>query len=134
MLEFVTIAAAEGETASQATTTAGTTADGTTAPVQQPPGAVQALVSFFPLILIFVLMYVIMIRPQKKKEKALKEKISKMKVGDKVVTIGGIVGKISKIKDDFVILETGNIGTQDEKSFIKMEKSSIRDIQSKISN
>ena len=132
MLEFVTIAAAEGETASNTTTTAGTTADGT--PVQQPPGAAQALVSFFPLILIFVLMYVIMIRPQKKKEKALKEKISKMKVGDKVVTIGGIVGKISKIKDDFVILETGNIGTQDEKSFIKMEKSSIRDVQSKISN
>ncbi|MBP3361487.1 MAG: preprotein translocase subunit YajC [Clostridia bacterium] len=127
MLEFETIAAA-----AEGTTTAGTTTAETPNAAQQPPGAAQALVSFFPLILIFVLMYVIMIRPQKKKEKALKEKISKMKVGDKVVTIGGIMGKISKIKDDFVILESGNIGTQDEKSFIKMEKSSIRDVQSKI--
>ena len=73
-----------------------------------------------------------MIEKNKKKEKALREKISKMKVGDKAVSIGGIVGKISKIKDDFVILETGNIGTQDQKSYIKLEKSAIRDVQTKI--
>ena len=95
-------------------------------------GPAQLIASFLPLILIFVVMYLLMIRPQRKKEKALREKISKMKVGAKAVSIGGIVGKISKIKDDFVILETGNIGTQDEKSFIKLEKSAIRDVQSKI--
>ncbi|MBQ7976383.1 MAG: preprotein translocase subunit YajC [Clostridia bacterium] len=101
-----------------------------------PEGANMAAMisSFLPLVLIFVFMYVIMIRPQKKKEKALREKISNMKVGDKVVTIGGIVGKVSKIKDDFVIIESGNIGTQDEKSFIKFEKTAIKDVQTKISN
>ena len=90
--------------------------------------------TFMPLILIFVFMWLIMIRPQRKKEKALREKINAMKVGDKVTTVGGVMGKISKIKDDFVILETGNIGTQDEKSFIKFEKSAIKDIETKISN
>ncbi len=102
------------------------------AAAQQAAGPAQLIASFLPLILIFVVMYLLMIRPQKKKEKALREKISKMKVGDKAVSIGGIVGKISKIKDDFVILETGNIGTQDQKSYIKLEKSAIRDVQSKI--
>ena len=100
----------------------------------QTAGTAATIMSFLPLILIFVVMYLIMIRPQKKKEKALKEKISKMKVGDKAVSIGGIVGKISKIKDDFVILETGNIGTPDEKSFIKLEKSAIKDITVKVEN
>ena len=90
--------------------------------------------SLLPFVLIFVFMYVIMIRPQRKKEKALREKINNMKVGDKVVTIGGIAGKVSKIKDEFVIIETGNIGTQDEKSFIKFEKTAIKDVQTKVTN
>ena len=53
-----------------------------------------------------------------------------LKVGDKVVTIGGICGKVSKIKDEFVFIETGNIGTQDEKSVIKMERDAIRTVES----
>lgn len=116
---FETIAFAEGEQAAAQT-------------AAQASGPAAFIVSFMPLILIFAIMYFLMIRPQRKKEKALREKISKMKVGDKAVSIGGIVGKIFKIKDDFVILETGNIGTQDQKSFIKLEKNAIRDVQSKI--
>ncbi len=122
---FETIAFADQATGQAATGAADAAA-------QQAAGPAQLIASFLPLILIFVVMYLLMIRPQKKKEKALREKISKMKVGDKAVSIGGIVGKISKIKDDFVILETGNIGTQDQKSYIKLEKSAIRDVQSKI--
>ena len=87
-----------------------------------------------PLILLFVFMYVIMIRPQKKKEKELRIKISKMKVGDKIVTIGGIVGKIAKIKDDTIVIETGSIGNPAEKSFIKFEKTAIKDIELKETN
>ena len=122
---FETIAFADQATGQAATGAADAAA-------QQAAGPAQLIASFLPLILIFVVMYLLMIRPQKKKEKALREKISKMKVGDKAVSIGGIVGKISKIKDDFVILETGNIGTQDQKSYIKLEESAIRDVQSKI--
>ena len=71
------------------------------------PGTAEMLASFLPFILIFAVMYLIMIRPQKKKEKALREKISKMKVGDKVVSIGGICGKIVKTKDESIIIAVG---------------------------
>lgn len=88
------------------------------------------IVNLFPLILIIVLLYFMMIRPQRKREKEAKAMLNALKVGDKVVTIGGIVGKVSKIKDEFVFIETGNIGTQDEKSVIKMERDSIRTVES----
>ena len=94
-------------------------------------GMLPTMLSFIVMILF---MYLILIRPQKKKEKALREKISKMAVGDKVVTIGGIAGKISRIKDEFVIIETGSTGNPAEKSFIKFERSAIKDVQTKISN
>ena len=106
---------------------------GTAAPTAAQSGMAM-LVQMMPIILIFVFMYVLMIRPQRKKEKALREKISKMKVGDKIVTIGGIVGKISKIKDEFVVIETGNVGNPAEKAFIKFERSAIKDIEIKETN
>ena len=113
----------------------GADAAGTAAGAVGAGGGIMAmLVSMAPLLLMILVMYFIMIRPQRKKEKALREKINNMKVGDKVVTIGGIAGKVSKIKDEFVIIETGNIGTQDEKSFIKFEKTAIKDVQTKVTN
>lgn len=82
----------------------------------------STIVSILPLVLIIVLLYFMMIRPQRKKEKETKAMINAMKVGDKVVTIGGICGKVAKIKDEYVFIETGNIGTPDQKSVVKMEK------------
>jgi len=108
------------------------TAGGNMAPEAMGMGGMIA--SMLPLILVFVVMYLIMIRPQRKKEKELRKQINAMKVGDKVVTIGGICGKVSKIKDNFVVIETGNIGTQTEKSFIKFEKSAIKEVEQKLSN
>ena len=111
-------------------------AEGTAAAPQAAgaPTAMAAIGSFLPFILMILFMYIILIRPQKKKEKALREKISNMKVGDKVVTIGGIAGKVSRIKDEFVIIETGSTGNPAEKSFIKFERSAIKDVQTKISD
>ena len=74
------------------------------------------------MVLILVVFYFILIRPQKKKEKALQNMIAALKVGDEIATIGGIHGKITRIKDNLVCLETG-IGTT--KSFITIEKSAI---------
>ena len=82
----------------------------------------QALVSFIPMILIFVVFYLILIRPQKKKEKKLREMIAAIKVGDEVVTIGGIHGKVSRIKDDVFVIESG-IGTT--KSYITIDRGSV---------
>ena len=87
------------------------------------------IVSILPLVLIIVLLYFMMIRPQRKKEKETKAMINAMKVGDKVVTIGGICGKVAKIKDEYVFIETGNIGTPDQKSVVKMERAAIRTVE-----
>ena len=92
-------------------------------------GIMAMLVSMAPLLLMILVMYFIMIRPQRKKEKELKAQIAAMKVGDKVVTIGGICGKVVRIKDDYVFIESGNVGTPDEKSVIKFERSAIKTIE-----
>ena len=89
------------------------------------------IVTFLPMILIFVLLYFMMIRPQRKREKETRAMINALKVGDKVVTIGGICGKVIKIKDEFVVIETGNIGSTGEKSFVKMERDSIKTVDAK---
>ena len=77
---------------------------------------------FVPLVLIFVVFYFLLIRPQKKKEKALKDMISSLKVGDTVASIGGIHGKIIRIKDDVFVLESG-LGAN--KSYISLDRSAI---------
>lgn len=55
--------------------------------------------------LFLVLMYFVIIKPQKKREKAIKDLRSSLKVGDKVVTIGGIKGKVLKLKEEDLIIE-----------------------------
>ncbi|MBQ7794890.1 MAG: preprotein translocase subunit YajC [Clostridia bacterium] len=85
--------------------------------------------SMLPMILVIALLYFVMIRPQRKKEKELKAQIDAMQVGDKVVTIGGICGKVSRIKDDYVFIETGNVGTPNEKSVLKFERSAIKAVE-----
>lgn len=125
-----TVVFAEGENAAQNTNTAAqTTQQGQQANADAPNPVMSTIVSVLPLVLIIVLLYFMMIRPQRKREKEAKEMVNAMKVGDKVTTIGGIVGKVSKIKDEFVWIETGNIGTQDEKSVLKMERDAIRTVE-----
>lgn len=63
------------------------------------------------LVLMFVVFYFILIRPQKKKDKELKEQMSKLSVGDKVITIGGLVGFVANIKDDQVTISTSAANT-----------------------
>lgn len=112
-------------------TTETTEADGNQQQAQQQAqgGVMGMIMTFFPFILIIVLLYFMMIRPQRKREKETREMINAMKVGDKIVTIGGIVGKVSKIKDEFVWIETGNVGTPDEKSVLKFERDAIRSVE-----
>ena len=79
----------------------------------------ELLITFLPMILIF---YFMIIRPQKKQQKKMSEMLASLQVDDKIVTIGGIVGKITKIKDDEVIIETG---AGNDKSHIKFQKAAI---------
>ena len=117
-----------GETANTQQATGTQTAADPNATQQVNP-VMSTIVSILPLVLIIVLLYFMMIRPQRKKEKETKAMINAMKVGDKVVTIGGICGKVAKIKDEYVFIETGNIGTPDQKSVVKMERDAIRTVE-----
>lgn len=83
----------------------------------------EGIISFLPLILVFVLMYFIMIRPQKKQEKELQQMINAVKVGDEILTIGGIHGKIKKIKDDNITIISST-----EKTPIEISRWAIKDV------
>ena len=63
--------------------------------------------TFLPLILMFVAMYFIMIRPQQKKMKEQRDMIAALAKGDEVVTIGGILGKVTKVDEAHVTLDVG---------------------------
>ena len=68
-------------------------------------GGMASLMQFVPLILIFVVFYFLLIRPQQKKQKELREMIEGLKKGDKVITTGGIYGEVENIKADVIILK-----------------------------
>jgi preprotein translocase subunit YajC len=70
-----------------------------------PSGTTAFLVQMLPLVLIFVIFYVLMIRPQQTAMKKHKEKLAAVKKGDSVVTGGGLVGKVTKVEDDQVEVE-----------------------------
>lgn len=65
----------------------------------------SAWVNILPLVLIFVVFYFLLIRPQTKRAKEHREMVAKLSAGDEVVTTGGILGRISEIDESFVTLE-----------------------------
>lgn len=69
---------------------------------------------------IFVVFYFILIRPQKKQEKRQRAMIDALKPGDEIITIGGIYGKIVKVKEDYIVIESTADRTK-----IKFAKSSV---------
>lgn len=75
--------------------------------------------AFLPLILIFVVFYFFMIRPQNKKQKEIQKARAALTVGDKVVTSGGIYGKIREVKDDSFVIEIS------ENVRIRVEKTAV---------
>ncbi len=82
-------------------------------------GSAGGLMSFLPIILMFVVLYFLMIRPQMKRQKEQKAMIDAIAKGDEVVTAGGIVGKVTKVADAYITLEVAE-GTE-----IVMQKASI---------
>ena len=67
----------------------------------------QGLASLVPLLVLIVLMYFLMILPQKKKDKQIQDMRRNLQVGDEIVTIGGICGKIVKTKDETIVIQVG---------------------------
>ncbi|HKO78317.1 MAG TPA: preprotein translocase subunit YajC [Flavobacterium sp.] len=81
------------------------------------------LQQFLPFLLMFVVIYFFMIRPQQKRAKNEREFESALKVGDKIITKSGIHGKISEIADSTVVIETMAGKLKMERSSISMELS-----------
>ncbi|MEG0794963.1 MAG: preprotein translocase subunit YajC [Odoribacter sp.] len=86
--------------------------------VLQQQGA-NGLMSFLPLILIIIVFWFFMIRPQMKRQKELKNFREALKKGDKIVTTGGIYGKVAEIQDFYIIMEVeGQVHLKIDKSAI----------------
>ncbi len=84
----------------------------------------QILIGFvIPMALVFGLMYVMLILPQKRKEKKTKELLNSLQVGWNVTTIGGICGKIVNIKDDEITVESSV-----EKTKVVVKRWAIKDV------
>ncbi|MCM2295272.1 preprotein translocase subunit YajC [Rhodoferax sp.] len=77
-----------------------------TAPAAAAGGDMQSsLMGMLPLVLMFVVLYFVMIRPQMKKAKEHKAMIEALAKGDEVATAGGILGKVTKLGDSFIDIE-----------------------------
>ncbi len=70
---------------------------------QAAGGAFGSFGSFIPLILIFAIMYFLMIRPQQKKMKEHRSMVESLRKGDQIVTAGGLIGKVFKVKEDGIV-------------------------------
>jgi preprotein translocase subunit YajC len=96
-----------------------------------PVGQGDPLTSFLPLIVIFVIFYFLLIRPQSKKAKEHKQLIEALAKGDEVVTNGGILGKIVKVGDNFIALEVAeglNVKVQRQAVATVMPKGTIKEL------
>jgi preprotein translocase subunit YajC len=82
-------------------------------------GTSSMMSMLIPMLLIFVVFYFFMIRPQNKKQKEIQKARAALKTGDKVVTSGGIYGKIRDVKEDSFIIEIS------ENVRIRVEKSAV---------
>lgn len=88
-------------------------------------GGLEGIKAFLPLILMFVIFYFLLIRPQQKRQKEHKELLANLKRGDEVVTAGGILGRITAVADTFVTVEVA------DKVRIKVARGQIMSVTSK---
>ena len=79
------------------------------------------LATFIPLILMIVVFYFLLIRPQKKRDKEVQKMRENIEIADEIVTIGGIIGRIVSIKDDTIVIETAG-----DRSKIRLARWSIQ--------
>lgn len=70
-----------------------------------PGGAPSLLVNLFPLLLIFLIFYLLLIRPQQRKQREHEKMLANLKVGDEVLTSGGLYGRIVDLKKDVLTVE-----------------------------
>lgn len=83
------------------------------------------LISFLPLIFIFAIFYFLIIRPQQRRQQELQKVVENLKKGDRVVTAGGLIGTVTSIQNDYVVLKVGD----NDQTKIEVLKSAITGVR-----
>lgn len=81
------------------------------------------LVQLLPIVLIIGVFYMLLIRPQQKRQRELQETISQLKAGDRIVTTGGIIGTITNVRDTSFLIRSA------EKSILEISRSAVAGIE-----
>lgn len=107
----------------------------TTAHAQSgPDGAGPALANILFMVLFFVILYFMLIRPQQKQAKTHKEMVENLQRGDTVITAGGMVGRVHRLEDDLAVLDVGEVEVA-AKTFrtvrVKVKKVTITQVTAK---
>lgn len=85
-------------------------------------GSLGALTQLVPMVLIIGVFYVLLIRPQQKRQRQLQETIATLKIGDRVVTTGGVIGTITTVKDSSFLIRSA------DKSILEIARTSVAGI------
>ena len=99
---------------------------------QAAPSGDSGYIGLLPIVLMFVLLYFLMIRPQMKRAKESKQMIEALQKGDEVITAGGVVGRITRMGDAYISLEIApntEISLQKAAIQVLLPKGSIKSIQ-----
>ena len=83
----------------------------------------SSLLQFLPIILIFAVFYMLLIRPQQKRQRELQQTISQLKAGDRVVTTGGVIGTITTVRDTSFLIRSA------EKSILEIARTAVAGIE-----
>jgi preprotein translocase subunit YajC len=86
-------------------------------------GGFGALGSLLPMVLIIGVFYMLLIRPQQKRQRELQQTIAELKVGDRVVTTGGVIGTITTVRDTSFLIRSG------DKSILEIARSAVAGIE-----
>ncbi len=81
---------------------------------------------FLPLLLIVAVFYMLLIRPQQKRQRELQETISQLKAGDRIVTTGGVIGTITTVRDTSFLIRSA------EKSILEVARSAVAGIEEEV--
>ncbi len=86
---------------------------------QAAPGGENALMGMLPIILMFVILYFLMIRPQMKRQKEHRKLVENLAKGDEVITQGGLLGRISKVSDNYITMEVATLADKPVETIVQ---------------
>src|SRR5690606_30104012 len=86
---------------------------------QAAAGGENALMGMLPIILMFVILYFLMIRPQMKRQKEHRNMVANLAKGDEVITSGGMLGKVTKISDNYITVEISTLADKPVETLVQ---------------